>query len=55
MAAVVDVGIPKVSKGIKVAVTAALLAASGPATPSIAPTVPKSFFILSDANFFSVA
>ena len=42
MAVVTEVGMPRVSSGTRVAVTAALLAASGPATPSMAPTVPNS-------------
>src|SRR5215218_4039675 len=37
MAAVADVGSPRVSSGTSVPAAAALLAASGPATPSIAP------------------
>jgi hypothetical protein len=46
---------PSVSSGISAAVTVALLAASGPATPSIAPLVPNSACRLSLASFFSVA
>src|SRR5690606_8734763 len=37
MAAVAEVGNPSVSKGTRIPAAAALLAASGPATPSIAP------------------
>src|SRR4029434_855339 len=37
MAAVADVGIPRVKSGTSAPVTEALFAASGPATPSIAP------------------
>src|SRR5918992_4021590 len=37
MAAVADVGMPSVSSGTSTPENAALLAASGPATPSIAP------------------
>jgi len=37
MAAVAEVGMPIVSSGTSTPVKAALLAASGPATPSIAP------------------
>ena len=37
IAAVTEVGMPSVSKGTRVAVAAGLLAASGPATPSVAP------------------
>ena len=48
-----EVGMPRVSSGISVAVMAALLAASGPATPSIAPVVPNSS--LCGESFFSVA
>ncbi|MCY1312027.1 hypothetical protein D9M70_624080 [compost metagenome] len=56
MAVVFDVGMPSVSSGISAAVTVALLAASGPATPSIAPVVPNSaLFCGSFASFFSVA
>ncbi|MCY1247434.1 hypothetical protein D9M69_653970 [compost metagenome] len=50
---VLEVGMPSVSSGASVAVTAELLAASGPATPSIAPTLPNSS-LWSD-SFFSVA
>jgi hypothetical protein len=46
MAAVTEVGMPSVSSGTSVAVTAALLAASGPATPSMAPVVPNSSLCL---------
>ena len=38
IAAVADVGIPSVSSGTSVPENEALLAASGPATPSIAPS-----------------
>ena len=44
---------PSVSKGTSVAVTAELLAASGPATPSMAPVVPNSSGCFD--SFFSVA
>ncbi len=53
MAVVFEVGMPSVSSGISVAVMAALLAASGPATPSMAPVVPNSSLCLD--SFFSVA
>src|SRR6218665_3950300 len=53
MAVVFDVGMPSVSSGISVAVTAALFAASGPATPSMAPVVPNSCGFR--PSFFSVA
>src|SRR5262245_3134312 len=52
MAAVAEVGIPRVSNGTKTPVAAALFAASGPATPSIAP-LPNSSGCL--VSFFSVA
>src|SRR4029079_17199133 len=42
MAAVADVGSPSVSSGTSVPAAAALFAASGPATPSIAP-LPNAF------------
>src|SRR4029453_19225256 len=51
MAAVADVGIPRVKSGTSAPVTEALFAASGPATPSIAP-LPNSCGYL--VNFFSV-
>src|SRR5689334_466802 len=51
IAAVVDVGIPSVSSGTSVAVTVALFAASGPATPSMAPVLPNSSGFLE--SFFS--
>ena len=51
IAAVADVGMPSVSSGTSVPENDALLAASGPATPSIAPS-PHS---RSGASFFSVA
>jgi hypothetical protein len=51
MAAVADVGMPRVSSGISTPAAAALLAASGPATPSIAPW-PNSSGCLE--SFFSV-
>ena len=41
--------------GIRAAVTVALLAASGPATPSMAPVVPNSALSAPLASFFSVA
>ncbi len=44
---------PSVNSGTSVAVTAELLAASGPATPSMAPVVPNSLAFL--LSFFSVA
>jgi hypothetical protein len=53
MAAVFEVGMPSVRSGISVAVMAALFAASGPATPSIAPTVPNSSLCFE--SFFSAA
>ena len=40
MAVVAEVGMPSVSSGASAAVTVALLAASGPATPSMAPGPP---------------
>ena len=43
MAAVAEVGRPRVSMGTRMPAAAALLAASGPATPSMAPVVPNSF------------
>src|SRR6185436_5252548 len=52
MAAVAEVGIPKVNKGTRTPVAAALLAASGPATPSIAPLRNSSGCLVS---FVSVA
>ncbi len=45
---------PSVSSGIRAVVTVALLAASGPATPSIAPLVPNSARFWPFASFFSV-
>src|SRR6186997_257698 len=50
MAAVADVGIPKVNKGTRTPVAEALFAASGPATPSMAP-LPNSSGCLE--SFFS--
>ena len=56
MAVVLEVGMPSVSSGISAAVTVALLAASGPATPSMAPLVPNSArSFASLASFFSIA
>ena len=52
MAAVAEVGMPSVSSGTSVPVAAALLAASGPATPSIAP-LPNSSGCFD--SFFSIA
>src|SRR5688572_17500368 len=52
IAAVAEVGRPSVSNGISAVVTDALFAASGPATPSIAP-LPNSSGCL--VSFFSVA
>ena len=52
IAAVADVGMPSVSSGTSVPLNDALLAASGPATPSIAP-LPNSSGCL--ASRFSVA
>src|SRR5918995_2715094 len=52
MAAVADVGMPSVKSGTSAPVTEALFAASGPATPSIAP-LPNSSGCL--VNLFSVA
>ena len=43
-AAVADVGIPNVNNGINTPAAAALFAASGPATPSIAPLPNSSLF-----------
>ena len=51
IAAVALVGMPKVSSGTSVPLNDALFAASGPATPSIAPS-PHS---RSGLSFFSVA
>ena len=50
IAAVAEVGKPKVNKGTKTPAAAPLFAASGPATPSIAPDSKSSGFLL---NFFS--
>ena len=50
---VFEVEMPNVNNGIRVAVMEVLLAASGPATPSMAPTVPNSSLCLK--SFFSVA
>src|ERR687898_87142 len=50
IAAVEDVGMPSVSSGTSTPATAELLAASGPATPSIAPLPNSSGFF---ASFFS--
>ena len=55
MAVVLLVGMPSVSSGISAVVTVALLAASGPATPSMAPVVPNSRRSSPLASFFSVA
>jgi len=52
MAAVADVGMPSVSSGTSTPVDAALLAASGPATPSMAP-LPNSSGCFD--SFFSAA
>src|SRR5215510_5353420 len=52
MAAVADVGIPSVRRGTSTPVAAALFAASGPATPSMA-HLPNSSGCL--VSFFSVA
>ena len=52
IAAVAEVGSPSVSSGTSTPAAAALLAASGPATPSIAP-LPNSSGCL--VSFFSVA
>ena len=52
IAAVADVGRPSVSSGTMVPVDDALFAASGPATPSIAP-LPNSSGCLE--SFFSIA
>ena len=46
-AAVAEVGMPKVNNGINTPAAAALFAASGPATPSIAPFPNSSGFLLS--------
>ena len=54
IAAVAEVGMPIVSSGTSTPVNAALLAASGPATPSIAP-LPNSSFALPRASRRSVA
>ena len=51
-AAVADVGKPSASKGTSAPAAFALLAASGPATPSIAPLPNSSLFF---ESFFSVA
>ena len=45
IAAVAEVGRPSVSSGTSMPATAALLAASGPATPSIAPLPNSSGFL----------
>ena len=52
IAAVAEVGSPSVSSGTSTPVTAELLVASGPATPSIAPLPNSSGCLLS---FFSTA
>ena len=52
IAAVADVGKPSVNNGISAVVTDALFAASGAATPSIAPAPNSSGCF---ASFFSVA
>ncbi|MNR44011.1 hypothetical protein D3C85_1626990 [compost metagenome] len=52
MAAVAEVGMPSVSSGTSVPVTAALLAASGPATPSMAP-LPNCLRVFSSASLRS--
>ena len=52
IAAVAEVGRPSVSSGTSTPVADALLAASGPATPSIAPWPNSSGCLLS---FFSIA
>ena len=52
IAAVAPVGSPSVSIGTSTPAADALLAASGPATPSMAPTVPNSSGCLE--SFFSV-
>ncbi len=52
IAAVAEVGSPSVSSGTIVPVDEALFAASGPATPSIAPWPNSSGFL---ASFFSIA
>jgi hypothetical protein len=52
MAAVAVVGSPSVSSGTSVPVADALFAASGPATPSMAPLPNSSGFA---ASFFSIA
>jgi hypothetical protein len=54
IAAVADVGMPIVSSGTSTPTNAALLAASGPATPSIAPS-PNCSRARPRASFFSVA
>ena len=55
IAVVLETGMPKVSNGISAVVTVALFAASGPATPSIAPLRPNSALSASLASFFSAA
>ena len=51
-AAVADVGSPRARSGTSAPAAFALLAASGPATPSIAPFPNSSLFL---DSFFSVA
>ena len=53
IAAVAEVGRPSVSIGTSTPAAEALLAASGPATPSMAPVVPNSSLCLE--SFFSIA
>ncbi len=53
IAAVALVGRPSVSIGTRMPAAAALFAASGPATPSIAPVVPNSFWYSGFASFRS--